>query len=309
MAVLIPNAEVLRWRGIGISPRCGSLLRSRGSSTETTNESPAAATHAGGVYHVGSQMIVDTHAYLSRWPFRRLAGDEPSEFVAKMRQQGVTQAWVGSFDGLLHRDIAAVNARLAADCRAHGAGLLVALGSVNPTLPDWREDVRRCRQEHRMPGIRLHPNYHGYTLADSRFRAVLELAARFGLIVQLVVTMEDERTQHPLMQVPSVDLRPLIGILPGISSLRLMVLNQRHDAPVKELASAGEVYFDFAMVERLRGVATLSQRVSPQRVVFGSHYPLFNLESAILKMRESDLRVGDAQAIREGNARLLLSRK
>ncbi|MEP7367504.1 MAG: amidohydrolase family protein [Acidobacteriota bacterium] len=254
-------------------------------------------------------MIVDTHAYLSRWPFRRLAGDEPAAFAAKMRQQGVGQAWVGSFDGLLHRDIAAVNSRLAEDCRAQGAGLLVAFGSVNPNLPDWREDVRRCREQHHMPGIRLHPNYHGYTLADPQFREVLEVASRSGLIVQLVVTMEDERTQHPLMQVPSVDLRPLSAIVPGIAQLRLIVLNQRHDVPVKELAAAGQVYFDFAMVERVRGVANLAQHVSPQRVVFGSHFPLFNLESAILKMRESPLSNADAEAIREGNARRLLAAK
>jgi predicted TIM-barrel fold metal-dependent hydrolase len=252
-------------------------------------------------------MIIDTHAYLSRWPFRRLAGDEPAEFIAAMREHGVEQSWVGSFDGLLHKDMGGVNARLAADCRMHAAGLLVPIGSVNPVLPDWQEDVRRCREVHRMPGIRLHPNYHGYTLTDPRFSEVLGLAARSGLIVQLVVTMEDERTQHPLMQVPSVDLAPLPGIVSATPSLRLIVLNQKHDAPVKQLTAAGQVWFDFAMVERVRGVATLAGRISPERVVFGSHFPLFYLESAILKMRESGLRDADFRAISEGNARRLLA--
>ena len=213
---------------------------------------------------------------------------------------------MGSFDGLLHRDLRAVNALLAADCRAHGAGLLVPFGSVNAALPDWQEDVRRCREQHRMPGIRLHPNYHGYTLADPRFSELLRLAARSGLIVQLVVTMEDERTQHPLMQVPSVDLSPLAEIVPSIPSLRLIVLNQKHDAAVRKIAATGQVWFDFAMVERLRGVATLARQISPARVVFGSHFPLFYLESATLKMREAGLSDEDFRAISEGNARRLL---
>jgi predicted TIM-barrel fold metal-dependent hydrolase len=251
-------------------------------------------------------MIIDTHVYLSRWPFRRLSGDEPAEFVARMRELGVGQAWVGSFDGLLHKDVAAVNTRLAADCRAHGRGLLVAFGSVNPTLPDGQEVVRRCREQHRMPGIRLHPNYHGYTLGDPRFSEVLRLAARSGLIVQVVVSMEDERTQHPLLQVPPVDLNPLADIVPAIPSLRLMVLNQKHDAPVMKIAASGQVYFDFAMVERLRGVATLARQISPERVVFGSHFPLFYIESATLKMREAGLSENDFRAISEGNARRLL---
>jgi predicted TIM-barrel fold metal-dependent hydrolase len=251
-------------------------------------------------------MTIDTHAYLSRWPFRRLDGDEPAEFLARMKEHDVGQAWVGSFDGLLHKDMGGVNERLAAACRAHGAGLLVPFGSVNPVLPDWQEDLRRCREQHRMPGIRLHPNYHGYTLEDPRFAEVLRLAARSGLIVQLVAAMEDVRTQHPMLRVPNVDLRPLAAVVAGIPSLRLMVLNQGYDAPVKAIAEVGQVYFDFAMVERLRGVATLAKQVSAARVVFGSHFPLFYRESAMFKMREAGLSEEDFRAIAEGNARSLL---
>ena len=247
-------------------------------------------------------MIIDTHAYLSRWPFRRLFGDEPAEFLSKMREQGIGQAWVGSFDGLLHRDISAVNARLAADCK----GILVPFGTVNPALPDWQEDLRRCREVHRMKGIRLHPNYHGYTLADPRFTELLRVATQTGLIVQLVVTMEDDRTQHPLLQVPNVDLGPLAGIVPTVPGLRLTVHNQRHDVPAKKIAEAGQVWFDFGGVERVRGVADLARQISTERVIFGSHFPLFYVESAIFKMRESGLSAKDTQAIEEANARRLL---
>jgi predicted TIM-barrel fold metal-dependent hydrolase len=251
-------------------------------------------------------MIIDTNAYLSRWPFRRLAGDEPADFVARMRSHGVGQAWVGSFDGLLHRDIGGVNARLAADCKEHGAGLLLPFGTVNPKLPDWQEDLRRCREQFRMPGIRLHPNYHGYTLADSEFAAVLRLAAQAGLIVQLAVGMEDERTQHPLMRVPVVDLAPLAGIVSTMPSLRLVVLNQKRDPRSKQIAGAGQVWFDIAMVEGVGGVGSLARDLPAGRVVFGSHFPFFYFDSAALKVREAGFTDAEAKAILEDNARHLL---
>jgi predicted TIM-barrel fold metal-dependent hydrolase len=251
-------------------------------------------------------MIVDTNAYLSRWPFRRLAGDEPSDFVTRLRKHGVGQAWVGSFDGLLHRDVGAVNARLASDCKTFGNGMLIPFGTVNPKLPDWREDLRRCREVFHMPGIRLHPNYHGYTLADPEFAELLHLAASAGMVVQVAMQMEDERTQYPLMRIPPVNPAPLTAIVRTIPSLRLVILNLGAVAGRKQLAAAGQVYFDFAMVEHVGGVADLATEVSRDRVVFGSHFPLFHFESAALKVQEAGFSDADVQAVCVENARRLL---
>jgi len=170
-------------------------------------------------------VIVDTNVNISRWPFRRLPGDETPDLVARLRRRNVVQAWAGSFDGILHKDIAGVNARLAAECNTYGKGFLAPFGSINPKLPDWQEDVRRCAKDYRMPGIRLHPNYHGYELKDPVFAELLHVAAASGLMVQLVVSMEDIRTQHPLMRVPPVDLSALAQVVKSQPSTRLILLN------------------------------------------------------------------------------------
>lgn len=256
-------------------------------------------------------MIVDTNVSLSRWPFRRLPGDEPAELVARLRKQDVRQAWAGSFDGILHKDIAGVNARLAKDCRAFQPGMLLPFGSINPKLPDWQEDLRRCHEDHQMPGIRLHPNYHGYALDDPAFAELLKLATARRLVVQLALSMEDERTQHPLMRVPPVDVIPLADLVKSEPGLRLVLLNWAPALGSRQLqttlASAGEVYFDISTVEGIGGVARLVKEIPLERVVFGSHCPFFCFESALLKMQESGLTEAEKNRLFKENARRLLA--
>ena len=258
---------------------------------------------------VGRGTLIDTNVSLSRWPCRRLPLDETPALVAKLRSQGVKQAWAGSFDGLLHKDMGLVNARLAEDCRKNGHGMLLPFGSINPRLPDWEEDARRCHEEHNMPGIRLHPNYHGYKLDEPGFAKLLDLACERGLIVQLVVTMEDERTQHPLMRAPHVDVSPLLELLASRPHLRIVLLNWSrgvNSALLVRLSVAEQVSFDIATLEGVGGVANLLKQVPANRVVFGSHAPFFYLESAVLKLKESALSEPQLASIQAGNARRLL---
>ena len=255
-------------------------------------------------------MIIDTNVSLSRWPFRRLVGDEPTELVSILKKRNVSQAWAGSFDGILHRDIAGVNARLVADCRTHGQGILLPFGSINLKLPDWQEDLRRCQEEHQMLGIRLHLNYHGYDLKDPSFAELLKLAAARKLIVQLALCMEDQRTQHPLMRVPPVDIAPLADLIKAEPKVRLVVLNcypQMGLEPLGKLSAAGNVCFDLSMVEGVGGVARLVQEVSLERVLFGSHFPFFYYESALFKMQEAGFTEAQKKAVFEENALRLLN--
>lgn len=247
--------------------------------------------------------MIDVNVYLSRWPFRRVAGDETAELADMLRKRGVTQAWTGSFDGLLHKDINGVNARLAAACSDTGNGLLAPFGSVNPMLPDWQEDLRRIHEAHRMPGIRLHPNYHGYALDHPVAAELLAMAAKRGLVVQIALAMEDERTQHPLLRVPPVDPAPLAGLIPRVPALKLVVVNAGRTVP-----RLPGVYVDFAMQESPYAVTNLISMAGPEYVVFGSYAPLFYFESAWLKLKEAGLEGEQARAITGDNARKLLGR-
>lgn len=254
-------------------------------------------------------MTIDTNAHLGHWPFRQHGFADTARFVEKLRAVKIDMAWVASFEDIFHKDVAGANARLADQCQ--GRNELVPFGTVNPRLPDWPEDLRRCREIHGLPGIRLYPNYHGYGLEDTEFAKLLKLAAEAKLLVQLVVKMEDERTHHPLMKVPPVDLAPLPQVVAATPGLKLQLLN----CPVSPAGEAlvpfvrsGSVYFDIAMQESVGVVGRLVERVGVERVLFGTHFPLFHPEAALLKLKESELSAEVEKAVRAGNARELVNR-
>src|SRR4029453_14335612 len=75
--------------------------------------------------------IIDTNVNLFNWPFRALKYRDTRTLVAKLKKHRVIEAWAGSFEALLSKDMDGANARLAAECLKHGPGFLIPFGSVN----------------------------------------------------------------------------------------------------------------------------------------------------------------------------------
>lgn len=257
--------------------------------------------------------LIDTNVWLGEWPVRRSWAQSPQQLVAKLRQQGVTSAWAGSFEGALHTDLAGLNQRLADACAREGGNLLVPMGTINPLFPDWEEDIRRCHEVHRMTGIRLFPNYHNYTLDDPRFVRLVDLATQRGLLVQIAATIEDDRSQSPDLMSAPVQLAPLADVVEKNRAARVLVLNATSrtlaasNALAKRLSAAG-VFFEIATLEGAAGIENLLRTIPGLRLAFGSHTPYFYFEAALLKLQESALTPEQLTAICSGHARAALTR-
>lgn len=273
---------------------------------------PAAASTAPG--------IVDTNINLFQWPFRRLKYSDTGALVAKLRRHRVIEAWAGSFEALLHKDIAGVNERLATECRERGQGLLVPIGSVNLAWPDWEDDVRRCHEVFKMPGVRIYPGYQPFNLGHPALPRLVTIAAERRLLLQIAFQMEDPRVHHPLVKIEPIDARPLVAALKATPDARVELLHfsgNIQGSDLNQLMTETSARIDLSRWEgngavgRMLGVGPGGKggaRVPLERVVFGSHAPYFPLETALLKLVESPLTAEQLLAIMQGNARQLLSR-
>ena len=264
--------------------------------------------------------IIDVNVHLFDWPFRKLKYGQTSALLAELHKHRIVQAWAGSFEGLLHKNLDGVNARLARECQASGENVLVPFGAINPALPDWEEDLRRCHEKYKMPGIRLYPSYHNYTLQHPELPRLLDQAGQRGLLVQLAVRMEDPRVHLPVTLTPAVDVSPLPELLAKVPGVKLQLLNAFNGTdPLRgrvgqRLIEETSVTFDISHAEGQGGVRKLIDGdrdasrppVPVERLMLGSHAPYFPCESSVFKLFESRLDRPELERLMHRNAEAIL---
>jgi uncharacterized protein len=270
--------------------------------------------------------IVDSNVHLFQWPFRHLKYGKTPALVAKLRRHRIGQAWAGSYEALLFKDMAGVNERLVEECAVNGGGMLVPVGSVNPLLPGWQRDLRRCHEVHGMRVIRLHPAYQGYGLENTEFSRLLEQATERKLLVQIALLMEDERVQHPLFPAPLVNPGPLVPLmmklpaakvqlLHGFAGMRLPRSRPLFDLPnltvdisgIEGTGAVGALIAGNLPSDWFGGVVRGGPKLPVERLLFGSHAPFFPVENALLKCFESPLNLAQLRAIMAGNAQRMVA--
>jgi uncharacterized protein len=270
--------------------------------------------HENADYNSPNPDIIDTNVNLFAWPFRRMKYWETSSLVAKLHQHHITKAWAGNFEALFSKSISEVNARLAEECRINGKGMLLPFGTVNPAWPDWEEDLRRCHEVYRMPGIRLYPTYQTFDLNHIEFPRLVSEATNRRLIIQIVGDMEDSRVHHPIVLTREVSFEPLIDIMKKIPQAKVQLLswNERVNSELlKKLVSDTNVVLDISWLESAGGLGRLIEGntwsgprtpVPMDRLLFGSHAPYFPVEASLIKLFESPLTLEQMKAVMNLNA-------
>jgi predicted TIM-barrel fold metal-dependent hydrolase len=248
--------------------------------------------------------MIDTSAFLGRWPFRFLPQQPLSVRQRPWKRSGMTQVWVSPLESVFLTDPMPCNEALAKTVRTSRFFIFVA--GLNPSLATWRRDAEYCVARLRARALKLWPNYHDYSLHQPRVGELARWAQEHDVPLCIQLRMQDERNH------------PAICVVPGVSAASLAQLAKQHPGTrflacgvykneLAALAVASNVWVELSFLESGNTLSDAIQTFDFRRLVFGSHAPLHCLQgSAKVPDDSDDVPAAALTAVRTGNARQLL---
>jgi len=248
---------------------------------------------------VETMQIIDVNTWLGSWPFEYVREDTAACLDELLALEDVSLAYVSTPEAALNADSVEANRRLLEQVKPYPR--LRPVPTVDPTVVGWREVLAEYGDDG-VAAIKVLPGYHGYRCSSDEAAAVAaELAARdMALIVQ--VRISDERTHHPLCQVPAVPMGDIVELAKQNPQLPIVAASVYYREAVEVARAAPNVSFDISHVEKMRTIPSLLDEVPAERVLFGSHAPLLTLRSAKMKLTAPGVSEADRERIACGNA-------
>ena len=258
------------------------------------------------------------------WAMRPTPPADPASLEAMLRAEGITGACAYPLEAWFWPDPQEANELRLPELA--GSDFFVPSAVLNPTLPAWRKGYRLCHDRWDIPMVRLLPGYHRYELADPDVDALAECLAADGVALAVHLRAEDERMQNPIALVPQVEFTEVAALAARHPDLRVLVFGFARLGELGELVPEGTIgkllttrmppepranlpenlWIDLSFFEHESSLVAALKLFRADRMVFGTHAPLFYPQCNILKIRNSEAAADVKAAVIETNARALL---
>jgi|GEM_PF-7113640 len=252
-------------------------------------------------------MIYDMTAFLGEYD-RRSVGLEPEALARRLGSWDVERLFAGRIDTLFLENVHSAY-RPVAPAR-FGKVTVETVPVIDPTLPDWPEVLKAQFEANgrRLPMTRLFPGHHGYAIDDEKVLGpVVEWAHHHGVVLQVILSLDDARRRHPANKVQDVPLTALAKLAKAFPQQRFLASGALF-APLVALAKdrSANLWADTGRVEAAAALSRLFEAGWGERLVFASFAPLLIVHSALARVL-SDLNDTDATKVLQLNAESLLA--
>jgi predicted TIM-barrel fold metal-dependent hydrolase len=228
---------------------------------------------------------MDFNCFTGNWPFFRIRNNTLEKLAALHRRLGIEGGFVSSLEAIFYQD--PWEAELALAQQVKGTGYLHFM-TVNPTLPGWRDDLKRAVQKLEIKGVRLVPGFQGYTLEDPCVAELCDCLREYGLPLILTLRMKDGRTMY-MLQPRSIPLEEIAAFLDRNRELPTLLTHIRAaevEALLPQFAGRENVFADISGFKD--GMFVLDRMVleteAREHLVYGSGAPLMEMYATAMQI-------------------------
>ncbi|MCP4614178.1 MAG: metal-dependent hydrolase [Planctomycetes bacterium] len=252
-------------------------------------------------------MIVDVNAYLGHFAFRQLRHNTAASLLALMDSKRIDKAVVSSASAITYRNAQAGNEEVAEEVRSH-SNRLIPFAVINPSYAGWQDDLKICREQFGMTGLRLYPKWHNYKLSSACCRELVNAAIERGMVISIPIRAEDNRQRSWLLNVPDVPLDEIVELVKAHPKARFILLNGigytrcplgRKDNGLPSNYAIGLSRLSALLANELGQLIT---NLGAERVMFGTGMPFKYPDPALVKLEVLDASEADKEKIRSQNA-------
>jgi predicted TIM-barrel fold metal-dependent hydrolase len=244
-------------------------------------------------------MITDVCAHLGPFSHRPI-GVDAKGLAALLAPFGVSRIYAGRLEALWFENPHDAN-RIGIGQTAQTDPPMTFVPVLDPTVATWSDELERLARAGPLPMVRLHPNYGGYALSDAD--PLLDALARRHTVAQIIVRMEDPRRQNRQAQVGDVNVKAVLEAATRHSELTVLLSGAgtpELTTLAKNLPKARNLWADTSQADGLGAVPNMLETDWHDRLVFGSHAPLFIPYSALARV-VVDLDDEKAERVLAGN--------
>jgi len=252
-------------------------------------------------------MMIDVNAYLGHFAFRRLRHNTADSLLALMDAKRIDKAVVSSAAAITYRNSQAGNEEVAEEVSGH-CDRLIPFAVLNPFYTGWRDDLKICREEFGMTGLRLYPKWHNYSLSDPCCAELIDAATERGMAISIPLRVEDNRQRSWLLNIPDVPHAEIVKLVQAHPQARFLLVNgagyMSSALGKKDNGLPANYTIEISRLTALLAneLGQLINNLGADRVVFGTGMPFTYPDPALVKLEVLDAPEPDKEKIRSQNA-------
>ena len=233
---------------------------------------------------------MDFNGFTGNWPFFRVRSNTVEKLAQLHQRCGIEGGFVSSLEAIFYQD--PYEAELQLSRQLKGSAYMHAM-VLNPTLPGWKDDLKRAAQQLNIKAVRLVPGFQGYALTDPALEEVMANLREYGLPLIITLRMRDERTMW-MIQPESISVEDLQCFLDKNTDIPTLVTHIRAAETEKlspQLTARENLFVDISGFKD--GLFVLDHMVKDTaargHLVYGSGAPLMEMHATTLQIDTAEL--------------------